>query len=103
MVGSWSRPTSRTTPLRYVSLPPSLPPSLFSISPYLLPSLLQLLPIASDKKSDSGNFDSCLETLAKASNRTLPETIMMMVPEAWQDNQVCTPSSLPPSLPPSSD
>ncbi|GAB5036611.1 glutamate synthase large subunit, partial [Nannochloropsis oceanica] len=56
-------------------------------SPYFKDDTAQLLPIASDKKSDSGNFDSCLETLAKASNRTLPETIMMMVPEAWQDNQ----------------
>ena len=56
-------------------------------SPYFKDDTAQLLPIASDKMSDSGNFDSCLETLVKGSNRTLPETIMMMVPEAWQDNQ----------------
>jgi hypothetical protein len=125
-------------------------------SPYFKNDTAQLLPITSDKMSDSGNFDSCLETLVKASERcgpsqgptgpakgpfsgfvrglqqsalfiaarshrilcvapplslvdsrclaiqisvlwagcvhvsrgrTLPETIMMMVPEAWQDNQ----------------
>lgn len=38
-------------------------------SPYFKDDTAQLLPIASDKKSDSGNFDSCLETLVKASNR----------------------------------
>ena len=37
--------------------------------------------------SDSGNFDSTLELLVKAGERSLPEAIMMMIPEAWQDNQ----------------
>jgi glutamate synthase domain-containing protein 1 len=45
-----------------------------------------LLPATSDNMSDSGNFDSVLELLTKASNRTLPEAVMMMIPEAWQDN-----------------
>eukprot|EP00981_Chlorochromonas_danica_P010245 scaffold3058_cov165-Ochromonas_danica.AAC.36 len=45
----------------------------------------RLLP-TSDQMSDSGNFDSVLELLAKASPRMLPECIMMMIPEAWQDN-----------------
>jgi glutamate synthase domain-containing protein 1 len=36
--------------------------------------------------SDSGNFDSVLELLAKASPRAIPECMMMMIPEAWQDN-----------------
>jgi hypothetical protein len=36
--------------------------------------------------SDSGNFDSVLELLTKASNRSLPESVMMMIPEAWQGN-----------------
>lgn len=35
----------------------------------------------------TGNFDSVLELLAKASPRVLPECMMMMIPEAWQDNQ----------------
>jgi glutamate synthase (NADPH/NADH) len=45
-----------------------------------------LLPATSDNMSDSGNFDSVLELLTKGSNRTLPEAMMMMIPEAWQDN-----------------
>eukprot|EP00586_Coscinodiscus_wailesii_P002117 CAMPEP_0172483462 /NCGR_PEP_ID=MMETSP1066-20121228/10479_1 /TAXON_ID=671091 /ORGANISM="Coscinodiscus wailesii, Strain CCMP2513" /LENGTH=1606 /DNA_ID=CAMNT_0013247359 /DNA_START=221 /DNA_END=5041 /DNA_ORIENTATION=- len=46
----------------------------------------QLLPATSDNMSDSGNFDSVLELMAKASDRSLPECMMMMIPEAWQDN-----------------
>eukprot|EP00529_Nitzschia_sp_RCC80_P006936 CAMPEP_0113489594 /NCGR_PEP_ID=MMETSP0014_2-20120614/26609_1 /TAXON_ID=2857 /ORGANISM="Nitzschia sp." /LENGTH=1622 /DNA_ID=CAMNT_0000383335 /DNA_START=70 /DNA_END=4934 /DNA_ORIENTATION=- /assembly_acc=CAM_ASM_000159 len=45
-----------------------------------------LLPATSDNMSDSGNFDSVLELMTKASNRSLPESVMMMIPEAWQDN-----------------
>jgi glutamate synthase domain-containing protein 1 len=45
-----------------------------------------LLPATSDNMSDSGNFDSVLELITKASDRTLPEAVMMMIPEAWQDN-----------------
>ncbi|KAL7521141.1 hypothetical protein ACHAWX_005844 [Stephanocyclus meneghinianus] len=46
----------------------------------------QLLPVTSDHMSDSGNFDSVLELMAKGSERSLPEAVMMMIPEAWQDN-----------------
>lgn len=46
----------------------------------------QLLPATSDNMSDSGNFDSVLELMAKGSERSLPEAVMMMIPEAWQDN-----------------
>ena len=45
-----------------------------------------LLPATSDNMSDSGNFDSVLELITKASDRSLPEAVMMMIPEAWQDN-----------------
>ena len=45
-----------------------------------------LLPATSDNMSDSGNFDSVLELLTKGSERSLPEAVMMMIPEAWQDN-----------------
>ena len=45
-----------------------------------------LLQSTSDNMSDSGNFDAVLELLAKGSERTLPECVMMMIPEAWQDN-----------------
>jgi len=47
----------------------------------------QLLPATGDHMSDSGNFDSVLELMAKATDRSLPECVMMMIPEAWQDNQ----------------
>lgn len=46
-----------------------------------------LLPATSDNMSDSGNFDSVLELMTKAGEqRSLPEAVMMMIPEAWQDN-----------------
>ncbi|DAZ98159.1 TPA: hypothetical protein N0F65_005625 [Lagenidium giganteum] len=49
---------------------------------------MDLLPVCSDAKSDSGNFDAVLEILTKASscNRSLPEGMMMMIPEAWQND-----------------
>eukprot|EP01035_Chromulina_nebulosa_P019726 gene19726-25654_t len=45
-----------------------------------------LVQATSNNMSDSGNFDSVLELLAKGSKRSLPECMMMMIPEAWQDN-----------------
>jgi len=47
----------------------------------------QILPVTSDNMSDSGNLDAVLELMAKGSDRPLPEAVMMMVPEAWQDNK----------------
>jgi hypothetical protein len=46
----------------------------------------QLLLSTSDSMSDSGNFDAVLELMAKGSTRSIPECVMMMIPEAWQDN-----------------
>ena len=51
-----------------------------------------LLQSTSDNMSDSGNFDAVLELMSKGSNRTIPECMMMMIPEAWQDNDFLTPS-----------
>lgn len=46
-----------------------------------------LEPYTSDLKTDSGNLDSVLELLVLGSEeRTLPEAMMMMVPEAWQND-----------------
>jgi glutamate synthase (NADH) len=45
-----------------------------------------LIQTTSNAMSDSGNFDAVLELLAKGSPRSLPECMMMMIPEAWQDN-----------------
>ncbi|GLE08188.1 hypothetical protein PINS_up019194 [Pythium insidiosum] len=52
-----------------------------------------LLPVCSDSKSDSGNFDAVLELLTKASSckRSLPEGMMMMIPEAWQNDPLIAP------------
>jgi glutamate synthase domain-containing protein 1 len=55
-------------------------------SPVYGDDTFHLIPATSDNMSDSGNFDSVLELLTKASNRSLPESVMMMIPEAWQDN-----------------
>eukprot|EP00520_Triparma_pacifica_P017027 CAMPEP_0118660008 /NCGR_PEP_ID=MMETSP0785-20121206/15425_1 /TAXON_ID=91992 /ORGANISM="Bolidomonas pacifica, Strain CCMP 1866" /LENGTH=1540 /DNA_ID=CAMNT_0006553169 /DNA_START=146 /DNA_END=4768 /DNA_ORIENTATION=+ len=56
-------------------------------SDYFGDDTVQLLPATSDNMSDSGNFDSVLELLTKGGDRSLPESIMMMIPEAWQDNK----------------
>ena len=40
--------------------------------------------------SDSGNFDNALELLLMA-GRTLPEAVMMMIPEAWQQRRDMSP------------
>ncbi|PKA51627.1 Glutamate synthase 1 [NADH], chloroplastic [Apostasia shenzhenica] len=45
-----------------------------------------LLPIVDASSSDSGAFDGVLELLLRA-GRDLPEAVMMMIPEAWQNDQ----------------
>ncbi|MBN2507430.1 MAG: glutamate synthase large subunit [Verrucomicrobia bacterium] len=44
--------------------------------------LKKLLPVIGEDGSDSGMFDNCLELLVLA-GRSLPEAIMMMIPEPW--------------------
>ena len=48
-------------------------------------NLKKLFPIAEPDSSDSGNFDNILEFLM-LTGRSLQESIMMMIPEAWQSN-----------------
>jgi glutamate synthase (NADPH/NADH) len=48
--------------------------------------LSKLLPILDESSSDSGAFDAVLELLIR-NGRSLPEAMMMMVPEAWQVRQ----------------
>lgn len=55
-------------------------------SAYFGDETANLLPVCSDNMSDSGNFDSVLELTVKAGDREIPEVMMTMVPEAWQDN-----------------
>ena len=45
-----------------------------------------LLPICQEGASDSANFDMVLELLV-LSGRSLPHALMMMIPEAWQENK----------------
>lgn len=49
--------------------------------------LSRLMPITDKTKSDSANLDSMVELLT-LSGRSLPHAMMMLVPEAWQDNEV---------------
>ncbi|MFP6768376.1 MAG: glutamate synthase central domain-containing protein, partial [Planctomycetaceae bacterium] len=47
--------------------------------------LARLFPIIEPECSDSGNYDNVLEFLYHA-GRSLPEAVMMMIPEAWQNH-----------------
>ncbi|HUV07812.1 MAG TPA: glutamate synthase central domain-containing protein, partial [Spirochaetia bacterium] len=46
--------------------------------------LQNLFPVIEPDSSDSGNFDNVLELLIMT-GRSLPEAIMMMIPEAWEN------------------
>jgi glutamate synthase (NADPH) large chain len=54
-------------------------------SPLFGADLEKVLPISEPHCSDSGNFDNALELLLHA-GRSLPEAVMMMIPEAWQNH-----------------
>ncbi|MDB4637302.1 MAG: glutamate synthase large subunit [Planctomycetaceae bacterium] len=47
--------------------------------------LQKIFPICDPTCSDSGNFDNALEMLLHA-GREIPEAMMMMIPEAWQNH-----------------
>ncbi|MCH7686156.1 MAG: glutamate synthase large subunit, partial [Planctomycetes bacterium] len=47
--------------------------------------LHKLFPIVEPHCSDSGNYDNAMEMLYHA-GRSLPEVVMMMIPEAWQNH-----------------
>ncbi len=48
--------------------------------------LEKVFPVIEPHCSDSGTFDNVLELLVQ-SGRSLPEAIMMMIPEAWQNHR----------------
>lgn len=52
--------------------------------------LQKLLPIVDAGSSDSGAYDGVLELLMR-SGRDLPEAVMMMIPEAWQNDKLMDP------------
>lgn len=53
--------------------------------------LEQLYPIIEDGGSDSAAFDNVLELLTINGVLSLPEAVMLMVPEAWQGNTLMDP------------
>ncbi|MCJ1433823.1 glutamate synthase [NADH] [Xylographa pallens] len=53
--------------------------------------LESLYPIIEDGGSDSAAFDNVLELLTINGVLSLPEAVMLMVPEAWQDNSAMDP------------
>ncbi|RSH82619.1 glutamate synthase [NADH] [Apiotrichum porosum] len=53
--------------------------------------LQALYPIVETGGSDSAAFDNVLELLTVNGVLTLPEAVMMMVPEAWQNNDLMEP------------
>ncbi len=59
-------------------------------SPLFGDKIDQIRPVIEPDSSDSGEFDNCLEMLLHT-GRTLPQAIMMMIPEAWQNHE-----SMPP-------
>lgn len=50
--------------------------------------LQNLYPVVEDGMTDSGCFDNVLEFLVRAGERSVPEAAMMMVPEAWEKDEV---------------
>ena len=52
--------------------------------------LADLLPIVNPEASDSGSFDNWLEMLYM-NGRSLPEAMMMMIPEAWEHHESMAP------------
>lgn len=55
-------------------------------SDYFGDDLQKLFPIIEEGGSDSSAFDNVLELLVINGVLSLPEAIMMMLPEAWQSN-----------------
>ncbi len=64
--------------------------ALFQNSRYSKEDLKKLLPITNPEFSDSANLDALVEMLV-LSGRSLPHVMMMLVPEAWQDNRLMDP------------
>ena len=54
-------------------------------------NLDSLYPIVEDGGSDSAAFDNVLELLTINGVLSLPEAVMLMIPEAWQDNAAMNP------------
>jgi glutamate synthase (NADPH) large chain len=64
--------------------------ALFKSALFTDEDLKKLLPITNPQASDSANLDALVEMLV-LSGRTIPHVLMMLVPEAWQDNKLMDP------------
>ncbi|MEM7374042.1 MAG: glutamate synthase large subunit [Bacteroidota bacterium] len=61
-------------------------------SPFFSPEEIQMmLPICDANHSDSRNLDSIVELLVMC-GRSLPHVMMMLIPEAWQENSLMDPA-----------
>ncbi|MCG6200372.1 glutamate synthase large subunit [Psychromonas antarctica] len=65
--------------------------ALFEAKFFSREELDMLMPICTDGMSDSASFDMALELLV-LSGRSLPHALMMMIPEAWQENKEMDPA-----------
>jgi len=52
----------------------------------------ELRPICDETQSDSGCLDNALEAVFHGSDRTLPESILMMIPEPWEKDPTIDPA-----------
>ncbi|AVT32646.1 glutamate synthase large subunit [Plantactinospora sp. BC1] len=60
-------------------------------SPSIPGNIRRLFPICTPAASDSANFDEVLELLHLA-GRSLPHAVLMMIPEAWENDPDMTPA-----------
>jgi len=59
---------------------------MFESNEFSKEELDQIFPVCEQGVSDSGNFDNVLEFLIM-NGRTIPHALMIMIPEAWQNDQ----------------
>ncbi|MGC1243917.1 MAG: glutamate synthase large subunit [Chryseosolibacter sp.] len=64
--------------------------ALFKSSLFTDEELKMVVPITMPEGSDSSNLDALVEMLV-ISGRSIPHVMMMLVPEAWQDNKLMDP------------
>ncbi len=57
----------------------------------LIPDLEKAFPIITDQLSDTASFDECLELL-HLSGRSLAHSVLMMIPEAWENHATMPPA-----------
>lgn len=64
--------------------------ALFKSTLFTPDEIKKLVPITNPEASDSANLDALVEMLV-LSGRSVPHVMMMLVPEAWQDNKLMDP------------